>query len=80
MNQTKIKITKRMAAIDKDGKRYTIIEYTTFHDASEFGIPVRWEPVKKKYKLADGTPINRPSDTEFEAMLPGGIIKLSILP
>jgi hypothetical protein len=79
MTKTKTEPTKQILAIGQDGNRYQIIEYTTFIADSEFGAPIVWEPSNKRYKLYNGVMVNKRSDTEFEAMFPGGIIKLSVL-
>ncbi len=80
MNRTKRTCTNRFLAIDPDGNRHEIIEYTIFVDASEFGTPSVWREDKKEYKLRNGTSVLKHSDTEFEAMISGNIVKLRILP
>lgn len=80
MTKTKSEPTKQILAIGQDGNRYQIIEYTISIADSEFGAPIVWEPTRKMYKLNNGVMLNKRNDTEFEAMFPDGIIKLSVLP
>lgn len=80
MTRKQIRITDQFLAEDQTGKRYKIIEYTTFLDSSEFQKPNEWVPDVKAYKLENGTPANKLSDTEFQTWHLGNEIRLQKLP
>ena len=79
IQKKQVRRTGQLIAEDKNGKRYTIIEYTTFHDISNPKEPDKWISGLKGYKLEDGTPINKLNDTEFEADIFGNTVKLNLL-
>ncbi len=70
MSETQLKVTGKYQAADDEGNDYTIYEHTVFHHTTtadmKFG-----ESADKAYKLADGSPLVRISETEFEIGLSG---------
>ena len=76
MTRKQVKITGRFLAEDQNGKRYQIIEHTTFHDNSAFQKPNEWISGLKEYRLENGTHVNKLSDTEFQTL---NEIRLQIL-
>jgi hypothetical protein len=80
MTRKQVRQTGQLFAEDENGKRYKIIEYTTFLNDGSFQKPNEWVPGLKAYKLENGTRVNKLSDTEFETWPSGSIIKLRMLP
>jgi hypothetical protein len=65
MSETQLKVTGKYEAVDDDGNTYTIYEHTVFDHTTtadmKFG-----ESEGKAYKLANGSPLTKLSETEFE--------------
>lgn len=60
--------TGEFTAVDENGKRYRIIKYTDFENASTYGAN---EIVQgnDEYRLPNGEPVNKISDTDFFAVI-----------
>ena len=62
------KKTGEFTALDENGKRYRIIKYTDFENAPTYGAN---ETVQgnDEYRLPNGEPVHKISDTEFFAVV-----------
>ncbi len=65
MSETQQKATGSFEAVGDDGKQYHIVEYTDFRHTTTAEITFGKEGVKE-YKLGNGAPVRRISETEFE--------------
>lgn len=76
MSETQLKVTDKFEAVDDDGESYTIYEHTVFDHTTtadmKFG-----ESEGKAYKLANGSPLTKISETEFEIGLNGTRIRIA---
>ena len=70
MNRTRLVKTDQFAAVDEDDNRYIILEYTEF---AVVRVPGGSQeiPGLKGYQLGHGEPVNKLSETEFEAVESG---------
>lgn len=71
MTKKKTEPTKEIVAVDELGQKYQIIEFTEYHDVSTFTTPGIWEEGLKEFRLSDGSPVNKLSDTDFEIVASG---------
>ena len=62
--------TDRINCLGEDGEKYTVIEYTEIHDATEFAGGAQEEGMKY-YRLPDGTGVNKISNSEFQVLWSG---------
>jgi hypothetical protein len=70
MSETQLKVTDKFQAVDDEGNDYTIYEHTVFHHTTTADMKYG-ENSDKEYKLANGSPLNKISETEFEIGLNG---------
>lgn len=77
MSETQLKVTGRLQAKDDGGNQYTINEYSVFRHTTDAEMQ-DGQSADKIYKLADGSPLIRTSETEFEIESSG--IKICIVP
>ncbi len=70
MSETQLKVTGNFQAADDEGNDYNVYEYTVFAHTTDaemkYGVDA-----EKAYKLADGSPLVKVSETEFEIGLNG---------
>jgi hypothetical protein len=65
MSETQLKVTGKFQATDDEGNNYTVYEYTVFHHTTTADMKYG-EGADKAYKLANGSPLVKISETEFE--------------
>jgi len=79
MSETQLKVTGTFQAADNDGNHYSITEYTLFRRTTTADMALgggEGEEIKE-YKLGNGSPVRKISETEFEIVSDG--IKLRLL-
>ena len=77
MSETQLKVTGKFQAVDDEGNDYTVYEHTVFHHTTTADMKYG-ESADKAYKLANGSPLNKISETEFEIGLNG--VKIHTVP
>ncbi len=65
MSETQLKVTGKYQAADDEGNAYTVYEHTVFHHTTTADMKYG-EGADKAYKLANGSPLVKISETEFE--------------
>jgi hypothetical protein len=75
MSETQQRVTGTFNAAGDDGEQYHVVEYTDFVHTTTAETAVGQEGVKE-YKLANGTPLMRLGDREFEIEASG--VKITI--
>ena len=70
MSETQLKVTGSFQAADAEGNDYTVYEYTVFAHTTDTEMEYG-EDADKAYKLANGSPLVKISETEFEIGLDG---------
>jgi hypothetical protein len=70
MSETQLKVTGKFQAVDDEGNDYSVYEHTVFHHTTTADMKYG-EGADKAYKLANGSPLNKISETEFEIGLSG---------
>ena len=65
MSETQRKVTGTFQAVDDDGREYHVVEYTDFRHTTTAEITYGDQGVKE-YELANGAPLKRTSETQFE--------------
>jgi hypothetical protein len=75
MSETQLKVTDKFQAVDDEGNDYTVYEHTVFHHTTTADMKYG-EGADKAYKLANGSPLVKLSETEFEIGLNGVKIRI----
>lgn len=75
MSETQLKVTDKLQASDDAGNNYTVYEYTVFRQTTTADMSYG-DAADKTYKLANGAPLSKISETEFEIGLDGTRIHL----
>ena len=68
MSETQLKVTGSFQAVDNQGNDYKVYEYSVFSHTTDANMEYGEEP-DKAYKLANGSPLVKISETEFEIAL-----------
>ncbi len=77
MSESQRKVTGNLKAVDDNGNQYSIVEYSVFRHTTTTDITYSEESKVKEYELANGTPLNRISETEFEISSNGTKIRIA---
>jgi hypothetical protein len=77
MSETQLKVTDKFQAVDDEGNDYTVYEHTVFHHTTTADMKYG-ESADKAYRLANGSPLVKLSETEFEIGLNG--VRIRIVP
>ncbi len=70
MSETQKRVTGGFQAVGDDGNEYHVVEYTVFRHTSTAEIAYG-DDGAKEYELANGAPVNRVSQTDFEIQQSG---------
>jgi hypothetical protein len=65
MSETQRRVTATFQAIDDNGREYHVVEYTDFRHTTTAEITYGDDGIKE-YELANGAPLKRISETQFE--------------
>ncbi len=68
MSETQIKVTGTFQTVDDNGNHYNVTEYTLFRrtTTSDMALSGGEGEEIKEYKLGNGSPVRKISETEFE--------------
>jgi hypothetical protein len=77
MSETQLKVTDKFQAVDDEGNDYTVYEHAVFHHTTTADMKYG-ESADKAYRLANGSPLVKLSETEFEIGLNG--VRIRIVP
>jgi hypothetical protein len=78
MSETQLKVTGTFQAADSDGNNHSITEYTLFRRTTTTDMSYSdgdGEEIKE-YKLGNGAPVKKISETEFEIVSDGSKLRL----
>lgn len=75
MSETQQRVSETFDAAGNDGEQYHVVEYTNFVHTTTAETAYEQEGTKE-YKLANGTPLRRLADREFEIESSG--VKITI--
>ncbi len=73
MSETQVKVTGTFQAADDNGNHYSVTEYTLFRRTTTTDMALgggEGEEIKE-YKLGNGSPVKKISETEFEIISDG---------
>ena len=76
MSETQIKVTGSFHAVDSNGNKYIVEEYTLYRHTTDAEIKFG-EGTDKMYKLGNGTNLRRINETEFEIESTGTRIQIA---
>ena len=79
MSETQLKVTGTFQTVDGDGNNHSVTEYTLFRRTTTADMSYsdgKGEEIKE-YKLGNGAPVKKISETEFEIVSSGDKLRLS---